>query len=319
MTTETLTPMMRQYRAAKADIPPDAILLFRLGDFYEMFFEDATRASAILEIALTRRQGVPMCGFPYHNLEVQLPKLLNAGVKAAIAEQLEDPKLAKGLVKRAITRIITPGTVMEGNILSPTRNNFLLGLCRDKKNNYALAAVDITTGEFVATILNPDNVESEFNRLGGRECVIPSSLMGAIEKGELPFLQNSKIIFTPLDDYLFSYETANEFLLKHFAAASLDGFGCKNAPLAVQAAGAVLCYAVENLRQDAAHVVKLSIYSTDDCLEIDAVSQRNLELVEPIFADGKGSTLNIYGHVMPGRDQVAASQIHDVMGMLGGD
>ena len=103
-----LTPMMQQYRAAKADIPADAILLFRLGDFYEMFFEDAVKASAIMELTLTKRQGYPMCGFPWHALDAQLPRLLNAGVKVAIAEQLEDPKLAKGIVKRAITRIITP-------------------------------------------------------------------------------------------------------------------------------------------------------------------------------------------------------------------
>ena len=115
-----LTPMMKQYREAKADIPGDAILLFRLGDFYEMFFEDAARASALLDIVLTRRAGVPMCGFPYHALEMHLPKLLGAGVKVAIAEQLEDPKLAKGIVKRAVTRIITPGTIIDGTALSPS-------------------------------------------------------------------------------------------------------------------------------------------------------------------------------------------------------
>ena len=112
-----LTPMMQQYRSAKAEIPADAILLFRLGDFYEMFFEDAVKASSIMELTLTKRQGYPMCGFPWHQLDAQLPRLLNAGVKVAIADQMEDPKLAKGIVKRAITRIITPGTVIDSSVL----------------------------------------------------------------------------------------------------------------------------------------------------------------------------------------------------------
>ena len=123
-----LTPMMQQYRAAKSEIPADAILLFRLGDFYEMFFEDAVKASAIMELTLTKRQGYPMCGFPWHQLDAQLPRLLNAGVKVAIADQMEDPKLAKGIVKRAITRIITPGTVIDSSVLKPQMSNFLVAL-----------------------------------------------------------------------------------------------------------------------------------------------------------------------------------------------
>ena len=123
-----LTPMMRQYREAKRGIPEDAILLFRLGDFYEMFFEDAQKASKALDLVLTKRQGYAMCGFPYHALDAQLPKLLQAGFKVGIAEQMEDPKLAKGLVTRAITRIVTPGTAMEPTVLDPGKSNFLAGI-----------------------------------------------------------------------------------------------------------------------------------------------------------------------------------------------
>ncbi len=284
---------MRQYRAAKADIPADAILLFRLGDFYEMFFEDATRASAILDLVLTRRQNLPMCGFPYHNLEVQLPRLLAAGVKVAIAEQLEDPKLAKGIVKRAITRIITPGTVLEGSVLTPGRNNFLLALCC-KKDEFALASLDITTGEFRVTVLGgADAVEAEFNRLGARECAVPNSLLPLLE-ADPPLIRtggNAKMLFTPIDDYLFDAPSAREFLQRHFGVSTLDGFGCKNLPLAVSAAGAVLCYAVENLRQEAKHVTKLTVYRSGDVVEIDASSQRNLELVDPMYGNDRSSTL----------------------------
>ncbi len=127
-----LTPMMKQYQQAKSEIPEDAILLFRMGDFYEMFFEDATRTSAILDITLTKRAGVPMCGFPYHALESHLPRLIESGVKSAIAEQMEDPRFAKGIVKRQITRIITPGTIIDSSVLQPGRNNFLVALIEKK-------------------------------------------------------------------------------------------------------------------------------------------------------------------------------------------
>ncbi|MEA4863257.1 MAG: DNA mismatch repair protein MutS [Victivallaceae bacterium] len=291
MSEDNLTPMMRQYRAAKADIPADAILLFRLGDFYEMFFEDASRASAILDIVLTRRQNLPMCGFPYHNLEVQLPKLLAAGVKVAIAEQLEDPKLAKGIVKRAITRVITPGTVLESSVLSPGCNNFLCSLCKGK-SGLAVAALDISTGEFsIQQFANAEQAENELNRLGARECIVPNAMLNELTTDSAPVHLRDNAAFTPVDDYLFEPAAAAEFLEKHFKVASLDGFGCRNAPLLVSAAGAVLCYAVENLRQDARHVTGLRVRHAFEIMELDAASQRNLELVEPMFGTDRSATL----------------------------
>lgn len=291
MAEEKLTPMMQQYRAAKADIPDDAILLFRLGDFYEMFFEDATRASAILDIVLTKRQGLPMCGFPYHNLEAQLPKLLTAGVKVAIAEQMEDPKLAKGIVKRSITRVITPGTVMEGSVLQPGRNNFLLALTA-KKENYALASLDISTGEFKVTQVDSiAKLETEINRLGARECVVPNALLATLEAEPPPLTVAGNMIYTSLDDYIFAFDNANDFLKSHFKVASLDGFGCKDRPLLISAAGAVLQYAVENLRQNAGHVARLNVYNTAGVMELDMTSQRNLELTEPMYGSDRSGTL----------------------------
>ena len=287
-----LTPMMKQYREAKADIPGDAILLFRLGDFYEMFFEDAARASALLDIVLTRRAGVPMCGFPYHALEMHLPKLLGAGVKVAIAEQLEDPKLAKGIVKRAVTRIITPGTIIDGTALSPSRNNFLLAICT-RKEQYGLASLDISTGEFKVTELTAlSDLETELNRLSASECIVPQSLYQAWEAGELPRpVSNKQLLFTPLENYYFAYDWADDELKRHFGVATLDGFGCRGVTLGVCAAGAVLHYAVENLRQSASHVTKLTVYSTTKFLKLDPISQRNLELVEPMYGTDRSNTL----------------------------
>ena len=162
---ESLTPMMRQYREAKATIPADAVLLFRLGDFYEEFFEDAERVSAALELVLTKRQGIPMCGFPHHALDSYLPRLVAKGIKVAIAEQMEDPKLAKGIVKRQITRIITPGTVIDNTLLDSSCNNFLCAVAFDKKENPALSALDVSTGEFIFMVF-PDieHISAEFER-----------------------------------------------------------------------------------------------------------------------------------------------------------
>lgn len=291
MDDSRLTPMMQQYRAAKADIPEDAILLFRLGDFYEMFFDDAVRGSALMELTLTKRQGYPMCGFPYHALDAQLPRLLNAGVKVAIAEQLEDPKLAKGIVKRAITRIITPGTVIDASVLNPAVSNFLVALNLGK-SNYALASLDISTGEFkVAEFADRAAAESELARLAARECLVPGGKLESWKlDGKLPAVRN-QVLFTELDDWIFAAEFAADTLRRHFQVMSLDGLGCRDLSSGLGAAAAVLYYAAENLRQDVRHITRLRVYRTGNFMELDAISQRNLELVEPMFGSDKSVTL----------------------------
>ena len=174
---EKLTPMMRQYKEAKASIPPDAVLLFRLGDFYEEFFEDAEKVSSVLDLVLTKRQGYPMCGFPFHALESYLPKLVGAGLKVAIADQMEDPKLAKGIVKREITRIITPGTVTESSMLNAGVNNYAAALCKGKGDSYALAVLDISIGEFFVLTGNLEQIDGELRRFDVRETVIEPDLL----------------------------------------------------------------------------------------------------------------------------------------------
>ncbi len=296
---ENLTPMMRQYREAKAEIPPDAVLLFRLGDFYEEFYEDAETVSRTLELNLTKRQGYPMCGFPYHALDTYLPRLVAAGLKVAIAEQVEDPKLAKGIVKRRITRIITPGTVMDNALLDPGCNNFLVAIVAAKEL-YALASLDISTGDFHVTETGDlQKLETELNRLGARECILPGKLAAAFnEAGNRPEPRR-KILWTELADDEFDPARSRDFLLEHFGVATLDGFGLRDRPTAVTAAGAVLRYATENLRQEAGHINKLDFHSLEHYLELDAISQRNLELVETMFEGAKkGSLLGVLDHTV---------------------
>jgi DNA mismatch repair protein MutS len=294
MTEVKLTPMMKQYREVKADMPDDAVLLFRLGDFYEMFFDDAARASAALDIVLTKRANIPMCGFPYHALEMHLPRLLKAGIKVAIAEQMEDPRQAKGIVKRQITRIITPGTVIDGSMLSPEENNFLVALTY-KNEEYGLACLDISTGEFKITeVKGLGRLETELHRLGCRECVLPEGLYESWTKEQsFPYAETG-LLWTPLDDWIFSRDCAEELLLRQFKVTTLDGFGCRDMSLAVCAAGGVMHYAAENLRRDVAHITRMNSYRSEQCLELDAISQRNLELVQPMFGTGKqGSLLHV--------------------------
>ena len=286
-----LTPAMRQYMQAKTEIPADAILLFRMGDFYELFFEDARRAAPLMDVVLTARAGVPMCGVPYHALQNYVAMLLNAGAKVAIAEQMEDPKLAKGLVKRAVTKVITPGTVIEENVLQSGRSNFLAALFPGK-DRYGLALLDVSTGEFRATELaGRQALETELNRVAPAECLAPASWKDGCEKADgLPDAP-ARMVWSAQEDWQFDQEVCRERLCKQFGVMTLDGFGCRDLPLAVSAAGAVLGYAQNNLRQEAVQITRMQLYQPDDYMVLDRISQRNLELVDAIFTDSKNATL----------------------------
>lgn len=293
MGPEKITPMMGQYLKVKSETPPDSILLFRLGDFYEMFFDDAVKAAPVLEVVLTRRAGYPMCGVPYHALEAYLPKLLDAGMKVAIAEQMEDPKLAKGIVERAITRIITPGTILDSTLLKPGANNFLCSLVQEK-NAFGLAWLDISTGEFQTEVLsNRADLESEFQRLQPKECLIPQSLHDAWEAsgGEETPRMAHPILWSPLDDWIFLPEQTEELLKRQFGVSTLDGFGLKNCQAGVRAAGAVLHYASENLRKNTGHIVSIRRNFCEEYLGLDPICQRNLELVESLHGQTREGTL----------------------------
>ena len=288
---KNLTPMMKQYLQVKSEAPKDAILLFRLGDFYEMFYEDARRASRILEIVLTKRAGYPMCGIPFHAVDNYLPKLLDAGVKVAIAEQLEDPALAKGIVKRSITRIITPGTVMDSSGLDPRKNNFLCAVTAGKKS-FGIACLDISTGQFtVSEVQTREELETILYSMQTRECLLPEALYRQWEEEKsFPFTR-SNILWTPQEDWLFVPENAANLLKDHFRVSTLDGFGLRQRSLAISAGGAVLHYATENLRHNAGHIRCISLYTPDEYLSLDPICQRNLELVEPMYGSSRENTL----------------------------
>ena len=293
------SPMMQQYRQLKRQYA-DAILLFRMGDFYEMFFEDACVAAPILEIALTARDKsqphpVPMCGVPYHAVDSYIARLLKRGMKVAICEQLEDPKAASGLVKRDVVRVVTPGAIMQPTALIGKENNFLAGLC-GAHEELGLAWVDVSTGEFRLTEFTGEQanrrVADELQRLLPRELLVPASW--GPQATALPGIEVPPWQVTPRDDWRFDGELAYQRLTQHFGTQSLQGFGCEAATLAVTAAGVVLEYLQETQRSALTHIQGLSRYYVDDFMALDATTQRHLELVRSaVDATRDGTVLEL--------------------------
>ena len=290
-----LTPMMNQYMNIKKEYG-DAILFFRLGDFYEMFFEDARVASSLLGIALTSREGgkdtrVPMAGIPYHAADSYIDRLTKAGHKVAICEQVEDPGAARGIVRREIVRVVTPGTSLSPGLLGAKENNFLVSIAREVKGEIGFAIVDLSTGEFKLTQLDSiESLISELVRLNPAECLIPKTL----EKDE-HFI---KKIGTRLpkaatfyDDWLFDYNTAYQALTSHFKVHTLAGFGCDDLKAGVGSAGALLHYLKDTQKNSLSHIVKLSVYSVTGFMIIDSSSRRNLELTRNMRGNTKDNTL----------------------------
>ncbi len=286
-----LTPMMAQYRKVKSEVSADTLLMFRMGDFYELFFDDAARGSELMDIALTKRAGVSMAGIPYHALQNYLPKLLAAGAKVAIAEQVEDPKFAKGIVRREITQIITPGTIIDGNVLASDKSNILLSIATERSGRFGLASLDVSTGDFRLTEIDTTELlDAEIHRLKPAECVICDSLYSEWKDTLCPELSRN-INWSPVEDWTFDHSVAQDLLHSHFDVGSLDGFGCRGYKAAIQAAGAILYYVQNNLRRRADHIITIKPYASQDYLTIDRISQRNLELIEPLFSDARDSTL----------------------------
>ena len=284
------TPLMRQYNSIKEQVP-HTLLMFRLGDFYELFFEDAVVAARDLEITLTARNKekgapIPMCGVPYHAAEGYIARLIQKGHRVAICDQVEDPKLAKKLVKREVTRVVTPGTAMDANLVRSRENNFLAAVAR-AGNQSAVAHVDVSTGEFRVTEMSPEEVSGALEHLGAREVLFP---------GDLPLLMGEdrigpRFVRTELEEWIFTFDYAGRLLRDHFKLLSLDGCGLANRPVAVAAAGAILHYLRDTQRAALDHIDRPAYYSRADSMVLDGVTVRNLELVEPIFAEAAGATL----------------------------
>ncbi|MCF7818077.1 MAG: DNA mismatch repair protein MutS [Kiritimatiellales bacterium] len=289
MAEKTETPMMAQYRQIRRELPEDTILFFRLGDFYEMFFDDAKVASDILDITLTKRHTTPMCGIPYHAAAGYLERLVKAGKKVAICEQIEDPALAKGCVKRAVTRIVTPGTILDEVTLDRNQNNFLAGLFRNKQC-FGLAMLDLSTGEFwIEESDDVASVQANLSRYAPAECVVAEDQM--TELG----LDSTNTLLTACEDWTFEPTNANDFLLRHFDVHSLEGFGCSTMSAGVGAAGGMLYYVKTELRRNLSHVRNLRVKNPADYMLMDETTATNLELVAPINtrAAYKATLLNV--------------------------
>ena len=298
--SEPTTPLMRQYSAIKKE-HPNALLFFRLGDFYELFFDDAVLAARELQITLTSRNkekgvAIPMCGVPYHAAESYISKLIRRGFKVAVCEQVEDARLATKLVRREVTRVVTPGTAADSS-LNAEENNFLSAVA-PVGDRVGFAALDLSTGEFRATEFSGESaghrIQEELEQLRPKEMLYGSSapLFEIRSSGEtgipacpaVPTRSTNGWAETPLDDWIFAPDHAIPLLENHFGVLSLEGFGLAGKPAAASAAGAILYYIRSTQRGTLDHVDRIGFYERQNCLVLDAVTVRNLELIEPLFA-----------------------------------
>jgi DNA mismatch repair protein MutS len=283
-----LTPMMAQYRRIKGELPKDALLLFRLGDFYEMFFEDAQAGAQLLNLSLTARNGVPMCGLPHHAANGYIARILKAGRKVAICDQTEEARPGK-LVQREVTQILSPGTHFDERMLVAERNNFLASVYPSGKI-FGLALVDLTTGDFLTTELeNESALLAELERLRPAEIIFPTE---AVSLRDL--LRGAFKILSGYDDWTFAPETAFFTVKEQFKVASLDGFGLKDKTAAIGAAGGALHYLTQNLRRDVKHLTRISFYQRSDFLTLDYTTLRHLEILEPQHHDAPRNA-SLYG------------------------
>ena len=284
MTPEATTPLMRQYQAAKKQVP-HALLLFRLGDFYELFYEDAVTAARELEITLTSRNKergdpVPMCGVPYHAADSYISRLIQRGYRVAICEQMEEPGPGKKLVRREVTRVITPGTATDSSLLRSHENNFLAAAFT-RNGRSGLAYADLSTGEFRTTELSTSDLVPALETLNVREVLHP--------EGQAP---GASCLETPLEPWVFGGDYAGRQILENFRLLALEGCGLGDRPLATAAAGAVLHYLRETQKAALGHLNRPGFYQRQDHMVLDAATVRNLELIEPLFAgESKEATL----------------------------
>ena len=283
-----LTPMMAQYRRIKGELPKDALLLFRLGDFYEMFFEDAQTGAQLLNLSLTARNGVPMCGLPHHAANGYIARILWAGRKVAICDQTEEARPGK-LVQREVTQILSPGTHVDERMLVAERNNFLAAVYPSRKS-FGLALVDLTTGDFLTTELeNESALLAELERLRPAEIIFPTEATSLRD-----LLRGAFQILSGYDDWTFAPETAFYTVKEQFKVASLDGFGLKDKTAAIGAAGGALHYLTQNLRRDVKHLTRISFYQRSDFLTLDYTTLRHLEILEPQHHDAPRNA-SLYG------------------------
>ncbi len=289
-----MTPMMTQYLETKKQYP-DCILFYRLGDFYEMFFEDALKASKALEITLTGKdcglkERAPMCGVPFHAVDSYLNKLVQKGFKVAIAEQMEDPKTAKGLVKREVIRVVTPGTITSAQALDETRNNYLMGIVY-LGEIFGIASADISTGDFFVTeVASERDLFDEINKFSPSEIICNEAFyMSGVDIDELK--ARYQVSIAPLDSHFFGDETCRKILREHYHVGNLDGLGLADYDTGVIAAGCVMQYLYETQKSTLEHLTTLNPYQVGQYMVIDTSTRRNLELVETLREKQKRGSL----------------------------
>lgn len=289
---------MRQYLEIKSSCP-DAILFFRLGDFYEMFLEDAVIASRVLDITLTSRNKgasdeVPLCGVPYHSVQPYLVKMVEAGYKVAICEQVEDPKSVKGIVRREIVRIVTPGLLIESELLRPSENNYLLALAAAEEGRWGIALLDLSTGEFRTTeVSDLEGARAEIVAIAPAEFLIADDVAGEAAALTLAPLLEGRML-NRLPEWVFSRDRATGLLCDFFACERLDAFGCQDLPGAISAAGAILHYLQGTQKGALGHIRALSTYQVAEYMLLDETTRYNLELVGTMRDNSrKGSLLGI--------------------------
>ena len=289
--SDVLTPMMQQYHRLKREIPPDAMLLFRLGDFYEMFFGDAEEGSRLLDLTLTQRQGTPMCGMPYHAAEGYIAQILKAGRRVAICDQMEAPRPGQ-VVRREITQILTPGSILDAGQLEPKQNNFIASVA-PVSGGFGVAALDLTTGEFFAgDFSTPEALRDAIGRLSPAEVVVAQGQKIDLETSALSNGTRITYLLVEHDAWSFAPEAAEHTLRDHFKTASLEGFGlaASTSAGALSAAGGLLHYLGHELRRSLNHVHSLRLWQREDILILDAATRRNLEIIDPLRAGSGGQT-----------------------------
>ena len=286
--------MMTQYLETKKQYP-DCILFYRLGDFYEMFFEDALTASRELEITLTGKdcgleERAPMCGVPYHALEGYLSKLVQKGYKVAIGEQVEDPKTAKGLVKREVIRVVTPGTITNSQALEESKNNYLMGIVYTD-GIFGISVADVSTGDYLVTEVKSErNLIDEIYKFSPSEIICNEAFyMSGIDLDDLK--NRLHAVISDLDNRFFSDEFCRKLLRDHFHVENLEGLGLSDYETGTIAAGAVLQYLYETQKNSLEHLTRITPYTTGQFMMLDTSTRRNLELIETLREKQKRGTL----------------------------
>ena len=289
-----LSPMMTHYMETKKEYP-DCILFYRLGDFYEMFFDDAVTVSKELEITLTGKEcgleeRAPMCGVPYHAVDTYLNRLVQKGYKVAIAEQMEDPRLAKGLVKREVIRVVTPGTITSAQALDESKNNYLMGIVYIGET-FGIAVADISTGDFLVTEVESEReLTDEINKFTPSEIICNEAFyVSGVDIEEIKNRHHA--VISSLDHHFFSDEVCRKILKEHFKVGALAGLGLEDYDNGVIAAGAVMEYMYETQKSSLSHITTITPYSTGQYMIIDTSTRRNLELLETLREKQKRGSL----------------------------